>query len=119
MLEKVYVYGGGNTGSSSTDLYGPDFLIMADVLIVTFNFRYGPLGFMRFADKSLKVPGNAGLKDQKMALNFVKNNIHHFGGDPNNVTAFGHSFGAIFLEWHYLSDCSKGQIAINFNNLFL
>ncbi|KAG4071064.1 hypothetical protein HA402_006850 [Bradysia odoriphaga] len=53
-----YIFGGGfNTGSNSTALYGPDFLLMTDVIVVVCDFRLGPLGFMHFKDKSLNVPG--------------------------------------------------------------
>lgn len=71
-----YIYGGGfNTGSNSIGLYGPDFLLMSDVVVVICDYRLGPLGFTSFKDKSLNVPGNAGLKDQLLALKFVKDNI--------------------------------------------
>ncbi len=71
-----YLFGGGfNSGSSSTALYGPDFLLMSDVIVVICDYRVGPFGFTYFRDPSLNVPGNAGLKDQSLALKFVKNNI--------------------------------------------
>lgn len=71
-----YIYGGGfYSGSNSTALYGPDFLLMADVIVVVCDYRLGPFGFTYFKDPSLKVPGNAGLKDQLLALKFVKKNI--------------------------------------------
>lgn len=105
----LYIYGGGfATGSSSTDRYGPDYLLMSDVIVVTFNFRLGPFGFTSFKDKTLNVSGNASLKDQLMAMKFVANNIHHFGGDPNNVTLFGHSSGACAVHFHCVSEQSKG-----------
>lgn len=105
----VYIFGGGfATGSSSTDLYSPDYLLMSDVIVVTMNFRVGPLGFTSFKDKTLNVPGNAGLKDQLMALKFVTKNIESFGGDPNNITLFGHSSGSISVNWHCVSERSKG-----------
>lgn len=50
------------TGSSSTTIYGPDFLLMSDVIVVTLNYRVGALGFLCLKDKELNVPGNAGLK---------------------------------------------------------
>lgn len=49
------------------------------------------MGFLSFKDPELGIPGNAGLKDQVMALKWVQKNIANFGGDPNNVTAFGES----------------------------
>ena len=59
-------------------------------------------------DPSLEVPGNAALKDQNLALKWVKNNIHHFGGDSNNITLFGESAGACSVHHHMLSERSKG-----------
>lgn len=55
-----------------------------------------------------EVPGNAGLKDQVLALKWVKQNISKFGGDPNNVTIFGESAGAAAATYHTLSPLSKG-----------
>lgn len=78
-------------GSGGTDLYGPDYFMQKDVVLVTFNYRLGPIGFLSLKDPSLGVPGNAGLKDQTMALKWVKENIENFGGDAANVTIFGQS----------------------------
>lgn len=75
---------------------------MADVVVVNINFRFGAYGFLAFKDKELNVPGNAGLKDQLMALMFMKNNIEHFGGDPKNIVSvsktFQHNSLRIILE---------------------
>lgn len=105
----VYIYGGAfSSGSNTTKAYAPDYLLMADVVLVTLNYRTGALGFMFMKDKELNVPGNAGLKDQLMAMKFVKSNIEKFGGDPNNITLFGHSAGGASVSWHCASDKSKG-----------
>jgi cholinesterase len=106
----IYIHGGGfNTGSSTTDLLGPDYLLMADVVVVTLNYRLGAFGFLSLKDEDLKVPGNAALKDQLMAMKFVKKNIQNFGGDPNNITLFGHSAGGGSVSWHCVSEKSKGM----------
>jgi carboxylesterase type B len=55
-----------------------------------------------------EVPGNAGLKDQVMALRWVQQNIAQFGGDPGNVTIFGQSAGGASVQYHMLSPMSKG-----------
>ncbi|XP_029046685.1 esterase FE4-like [Osmia bicornis bicornis] len=98
--------GGWNTGMADDTLFGPDFLIENDVVVVTINFRLGALGFLNTGDKS--APGNAGMKDQVMALKWVKDNIHFFGGCPNRVTIFGHSSGGASVEYHMLSPMSEG-----------
>jgi len=56
-----------------------------------------------------KVPGNAGLKDQVMALRWVQQNIKQFGGDPGNVTIFGESAGGASVHYHVLSPMSQGK----------
>lgn len=81
---------------------------MHDIVIVIFNYRIGPLGFLSLKDKSLNVPGNVGLKDQQIVLKFVRENIHNFGGDPKNVTLVGHSSGAFCVGSHCTSESSRG-----------
>ena len=53
------------------------------------------------------MPGNAGMFDQLMALEFIKNNIERFGGDPDNITLFGESAGAVAVSLHLLSPLSR------------
>lgn len=65
------------------------------------------VGFLNTADKN--APGNAGLKDQVMALKWVKDNIHFFGGCPNRVTIFGDSSGGASVQYHMLSPMSEGS----------
>uniref|UniRef100_A0A1A9V9U0 Carboxylic ester hydrolase n=1 Tax=Glossina austeni TaxID=7395 RepID=A0A1A9V9U0_GLOAU len=102
----VWIYGGGfSTGSCVKDKFGPDYLMHEDVVVVTFNYRVSILGFLSLSDPALKVPGNAGLKDQVLALEWVKQNIVHFGGDPNNITLFGESAGAASI--HYLLSAER------------
>lgn len=104
-----YIHGGAyQSGSSTPRIYSPDYLLMADVVVVTINYRLGALGFLSLQDETLDVPGNAGLKDQRMALKFIKNNIQNFGGDPENVCLFGQSAGGSSVSWHCVSEGSKG-----------
>lgn len=104
----VYIHGGGHsTGSSTLYSYSPDYIMLSDVVLVTMNYRTGPLGFLSLKDKSLNVPGNAGMKDQQLAIQFVKDNIHNFGGDPNNITLFGHSSGSTCVGLHCVVESSQ------------
>lgn len=68
------------------------------------NFR--EKGFLRL-DHS-EILGNAGLKDQTLAMNWVKRNIKSFGGDPDRVTIAGRSSGSVAVDFHILSDLSQG-----------
>lgn len=88
----VWFHGGGwNSGSGQTDVFGPDYFMQKDVVLVTVNYRLGPMGFLSLDDPTLNIPGNAGLKDQNFALKWVQSNIANFGGNPSNVTIFGQS----------------------------
>lgn len=62
-----------------------------DIVLVTIQYRLGILGFLSTGTE--EAPGNNGLKDQVMALRFVRDHIEKFGGDPNSVTAMGYSAG--------------------------
>ncbi|KAK8784802.1 hypothetical protein V5799_008833 [Amblyomma americanum] len=104
----VWIHGGGfNLGSSTqADYSGATISAMADLLVVSMNYRLGILGFMS-AD-SPEAPGNVGLLDQLMALQWVQRNIASFGGDPKRVTLFGESAGAASAHAHVLSPMSEG-----------
>ena len=96
----VWVHGGAFTiGSGSQPLYDGSVLARrGDVVVVTINYRLGPLGFLRLADVTNgKIPatGNEGMLDQVAALRWVRDNIAEFGGDPGNVTIFGESAGGM------------------------
>ncbi|KAI8129139.1 hypothetical protein FF38_00587 [Lucilia cuprina] len=98
----VWVYGGGfQMGEASRDLYSPDYIMMENVVLVTIAYRLGPLGFLSLGDEGCDIPGNAGLKDQVLALKWIKKNCHFFGGDSENITVFGESAGA--ASTHYLT----------------
>lgn len=64
------------------------------------------VGFLSTGDTV--IPGNFGQKDQNMALRWVQKNIYSFGGDPNRVTLYGHSSGAMSAHLHSLSPMSRG-----------
>lgn len=70
------------------------------------NLCFFIAGFLNTEDKN--APGNAGMKDQVLALKWVKDNIHYFGGCPNRVTIFGDSSGGASAQYHMLSPMSEG-----------
>ncbi|XP_044266039.1 juvenile hormone esterase-like isoform X1 [Tribolium madens] len=105
----VWIHGGGFLHDSNRrEMYGPEYLITEDVVIVSVNYRLGVFGFLSLENPALEVPGNAGLKDMVLALKWVQKNIKNFGGDPNNVTIFGESAGSAAVHYLYLSPKTKG-----------
>ena len=74
--------------------------------MVGLNYRLGPLGFL--TGKGTDVTANLGLHDQVLALKWVQANVHHFGGDPNQVTVFGESAGSRSVDALILSPLTKG-----------
>ncbi|CAH1959953.1 unnamed protein product [Acanthoscelides obtectus] len=87
-------------------MYGPSRILDRPIVYVNFNYRLGPMGFLSTEDDIL--PGNLGLKDQQMALKWIKENIHHFGGNPDSITIMGTSAGGASVELHYIMPKSKG-----------
>lgn len=105
----VWIYGGAfQVGEASRDIYAPDYFMKKEVVLIAINYRLGSLGFLSFDDPDTKVPGNAGLKDQVLALKWVKKNCSFFGGDPNNITVFGESAGAVSTHYMMLTKQTKG-----------
>jgi para-nitrobenzyl esterase len=96
----VWIHGGAFAiGSGSQSVYdGTALAQRGDAVVVTINYRLGPLGFLRLTDLTegrIPATGNEGLLDQILALEWVRDNIERFGGDPANVTIFGESAGGI------------------------
>uniref|UniRef100_UPI00398ECE45 bile salt-activated lipase-like n=1 Tax=Pristiophorus japonicus TaxID=55135 RepID=UPI00398ECE45 len=106
----VWVYGGAFiAGSSSSKWYkGVQVAARGDVVVVSFNYRVGPLGFLSTGDAN--APGNYGLWDQHEAITWVSRNIKAFGGDPNSITLFGESAGAASVNFQIQSPHNKGII---------
>ncbi|KAL5044217.1 hypothetical protein BDW71DRAFT_186264 [Aspergillus fruticulosus] len=97
----VWIHGGGHAlGSASDILYEPDGLVKLAVsdglplIYVGINYRLGLFGFATSEALIEKRDTNAGLRDQRLALEWVRDNIESFGGDPNRVTVIGQSVGA-------------------------
>ena len=94
----VFNYGGAYIlGSTSTPIYDGAYLARSrDVIVVTVNYRVGPLGFLDLSDYSTperRFDSNLGLRDMVAGLEWVQRNIAAFGGDPGRVTVFGESAG--------------------------
>ncbi|XP_031345690.1 esterase FE4-like [Photinus pyralis] len=105
-----YNHGGGwMLGSGNDEWHGPGFLLDQDLVLVTYNYRLGPLGFISMGDDV--VPGNNGLKDQVLALKWVKENIIAFGGDPNRITVFGNSAGGASTHFQTVSPLTRDLIS--------
>ncbi len=109
----VWFYGGGLVnGSASTSLYSGENLSKNDVIVVTANYRLGALGFLAHPELSeeaeYKSSGNYGLLDMIATLRWVQENIRSFGGDPNNITIFGQSSGAISINALTTSPLAEG-----------
>ena len=93
-----WIHGGGfTTGSSAQSLYdGAALARRGDLVVVSINYRLGLLGLLThpsLEDPETGVTGNWGLLDQIAALEWVRDNVERFGGDPNAVTIFGESAG--------------------------
>lgn len=102
----VYLFGGKFEVGNNND-YAPNFLLDKDVVYVAPNFRLGLLGYLTTGDEVS--PGNYGLKDIVLALQWIQDNIRYFGGDPDRVTLFGQSAGAMSISLLALSDLTKGE----------
>jgi para-nitrobenzyl esterase len=108
-----WIHGGGSTtGSGGELIYSGAKLADLGVVVVTINYRLGPLGFMAhplLSKESEKgVSGNYGFLDQIEALKWVKRNIKAFGGNPDKVTIFGESAGAAAVTRLMVSPLAKG-----------
>lgn len=102
-----FIHGGlFSSGDGGQTLYGPDFLLDEDVILVSGNYRLGALGFL--STFTGEFSGNFGLKDQSMMLQWIQRNIAQFGGDPQRVTIFGQGVGAASVGYHMMSPMSKG-----------
>ena len=96
----VYFHGGAFifAGGSMADGY---FLLEHEMVLVSVDYRQGPLGFLSL--NTSEVSGNQGLRDQQLALEWVRQNIHYFGGNPDLVTIWGQSAGSWSVMHHLLA----------------
>lgn len=109
----VWIHGGGlSSGSGGKGNYNSSAFADRGVVLVTINYRLGPLGFLAHpalsAESKHGVSGNYGFLDQIAALEWVRDNIAAFGGDPGNVTIFGESAGGTSVCALCCSPLAKG-----------
>ena len=106
-----YIHGGGFTGGCGHEKHfdGPVWPTKG-IIGVTINYRLGPLGFACLPQlkEEAGFTGNYGLYDQMTAMQWVKDNIASFGGDPENITIMGQSAGAMSVQQHVLSPMTDG-----------
>ena len=108
----VWTHGGAGFLGESDD-YDPTMLVEnEDVIVVTLNYRLGLLGFLAHpafaAETTYGGSGDYGFMDQQAALQWVQRNIDNFGGNPNNVTIFGESFGGLSVHTQLASPAAAG-----------
>lgn len=111
----VWIHGGGFIlGSGGDSAYdGQAFSEATHSVVVTINYRLGPLGFLAMPeldaeDAAHPTSGNYGIEDQRAAFAWVKANAAAFGGDPSRITIFGESAGGASVCQHLVSPGSKG-----------
>jgi para-nitrobenzyl esterase len=107
-----WIHGGGYSGGASSEpRHNGDFLPLKGVVLVTINYRLGVFGFLATTDLAREGNGEAGnyaMLDMVAALQWVKQNINKFGGDPDNVTIFGESAGSFAVSTLMASPITKG-----------
>ena len=104
----IWVYGGAflHGGAGKPEYIGVQ-LAKRGVIVVSFNYRLGALGFL--VSTADGIYGNYGLADQKMAMMWVNQYIFSFGGDSGRVTVFGESAGAMSLGLHIFDQYQRQQ----------
>lgn len=103
----VFVHGGAFEFNAGVECSG-GFLLEHDVVLVCVQYRLGPFGFL--STQSKDIPGNAGVQDILLALKWLQAYVHHFGGDPLQVTLFGHSAGACIVSALTLSSDTRRDL---------
>ena len=108
----VFIYGGAFTSGSSSLYDGRPLSEKGPVVLVSMNYRLGALGFLALpeldAERGTTPSGSDGIRDQQLALKWVRDNIDRFNGDPADVTVFGESAGGTSTCIHIVSPGSQG-----------
>ncbi|KAK3372836.1 Alpha/Beta hydrolase protein [Lasiosphaeria ovina] len=109
----VYVHGGAFNGGTGKERNMASFVAWADapMIGINFNYRVGALGFLPSALTAREGLLNLGLRDQQLMLEWVRDNIEAFGGDPDNVTIMGVSAGSHSIGHHIMSYAQAGKKA--------
>ena len=102
----VWIHGGGYNIGQAMMYDGTTLAMEGDVIVVTVNYRLGVFGFLSTEDSS--APGNYGLWDQRLAIQWVKENIENFGGNPQSITIFGESAGGGSVAMQSISPTNAG-----------
>lgn len=102
----VWVHGGSYTVGAASFYDGSMLAKTGNVVVVTINYRLGLLGFLALKNSTLK--GNYGLWDQMLAIQWIKDNIDDYGGDPNSITVFGQSAGGFSVGFLALIPQNRG-----------
>ncbi len=109
----LYIHGGGFTGGCGFEKhFEGEAWCKRGVILITINYRLGPLGFFchPWLEHEAGHTGNYAFYDQVAALDWVRNNIAAFGGDPEHITLMGQSAGAMSVQTLCLSPLTEGKI---------
>jgi len=109
----VYIHGGGFGGGYNSEIeFDSNAIPKQGIVLVTINYRLNVFGFFASPEltKEQGASGNYGILDQLEALRWVQENIADFGGDPNNVTIFGQSAGAMSVQTLVCSPLTRGLV---------
>lgn len=102
----IYIYGGDFQFGFQNTYNAEVFVGLNNVILVTFNYRLSLFGFLSSEENNMS--GNYGLWDQQLAIRWVHDHIHHFGGNPEKVTIFGNSAGAASVMYQALYEGNQG-----------
>ncbi len=108
-----WIYGGGFSGGRASDpCFDGEAINREGAIVVTFNYRCGPLGFFALPElDQTHGSKNCGILDQVMALRWVRENIAAFGGDPERILVFGQSAGGISVRMMLTSPLARGMFS--------
>ena len=111
----VWIYGGGYmSGTATLDVYEADIMAAStNSIVASMQYRVGAFGFLylnQHFPNSQEAPGNMGLWDQVMALQWLKDNAAAFGGNPDLITIFGESAGGGSVSLHLISPATRGLV---------